>query len=384
MTWTTKQAIDCLDEEESISKDDKELIKKFVHERKAISNLRENTVIKIICLLKMMTKMQAKPWKKFKGRADVVALTTKINESKISIKTRENLRQTFKQFYKWLIKNPHPLEIEDVRTKMEHQDRKLPENMLVESDVLRMVDSEQNLRNKAILMTLWSSGARAAELLGMKVGSVIFDEYGARVMLSGKTGDRYVRVVEAAPYLKEYLLKVHPDKDNIAAPLWVMIFNQGKSYSKIPLTYPGLKRITERTAARCGIQKPTHPHAWRASRATFLAKFLTSSQLKVVFGWTRTAMCDTYISMLNQDVDTELLRINGKVEEKKEESILKPVICPKCKIENRVDSLYCSQCSFPLTDETLKKEYVEREKRDRFMDWLMKQPKVKKMLSEWE
>jgi integrase/recombinase XerD len=380
MTWTVEKAVRVIQGDKELSPGDKKLILKFVKERSAVANLSDNTILKLVYLMKCMTKLHGKGWNKFKGRKDVVELITKINEEDISIKTKENLRQTFKQFYRWFRKNPHPPEIEDVKVSANNHDRKLPENMLEEADIMKMVNSEKHVRNKAILMTLWCSGARAAELLGMKIKDVQFDDNGARVRLSGKTGDRYCRVVECAPYIHEYIDKWHQDKANPEAPLWVMISNNGTNRA---LTYPAFKRVVEDAAHRCNIQKPCHPHAWRASRATYLAKFLTSSQLKVFFGWRKTAMCDVYISMHTKDVDESILKLHGKVEEKNERSQLTPITCPRCKYVNGVDVEFCRQCEFPLTPAAAVKRDEKRILQDAFIrKWMLKDPAFKKKLQK--
>lgn len=105
--------------------------------------------------------------------------------------------------------------------------------------------------------------------------------------------------------------------------------------------------MIKKIARKCRIQKPAHPHAWRSSRATYLAKFLTTSQLKAFFGWRQTAMCDVYISMHSKDVDEAIQRIHGKLEVKEERSRLTPVRCPRCKKLNGAELNYCGVCSYP-------------------------------------
>lgn len=344
MVWTLDKAIHYLQEDSSISKGDKALILKFINERRAVVNLSDRSSLKIVSLLKNLTKLKKKSWSKFQGREDVITFVGTINSSELAPNTKQNYKTMFKQFYRWLVKDPHPIEIEDIKVTVHNANRKLPENMLTEEDVLEMVDACEWLRDRAIIMTLWSTGARASELLGLKIGSVEFDDNGAKIRLSGKTGDRVCRVIEPVPYLKDWI-KNHPLKDDINAPLWTDISYGSRNQ---PLNYYGLQQMIKKIARKCRIQKPAHPHAWRSSRATYLAKFLTTSQLKAFFGWRQTAMCDVYISMHSKDVDEAIQRIHGKLEVKEERSRLTPVRCPRCKKLNGAELNYCGVCSYPL------------------------------------
>jgi site-specific recombinase XerD len=344
MVWTLDKAINYFKDDKLISREDKALVLKFIDERRAVVNLSDRSSLKIISLLKNLTKLKKKPWDEFRGRDDVISFVGSINSSELAPNTKQNYKTMFKQFYRWLVKNPHPIEIEDIKVTVHNANRKLPENMLTEEDIVKMVDACEWLRDKAILMTLWSTGARASELLGMKIGSIEFDDNGAKIRLSGKTGDRVCRVIEPVPYLRDWI-KHHPKKGDINTALWTDISYGSRDE---PLSYYGLQQMIKKIARKCGIQKPSHPHAWRASRATYLAKFLTTSQLKAFFGWKQTAMCDVYISMHSKDVDEAIQRIHGKQEQKAETSSLTPVKCPRCKKLNGAELDYCGVCNYPL------------------------------------
>ena len=49
--------------------------------------------------------------------------------------------------------------------------------------------AEKDPRDKAFIMTLWESGCRVGEILALRIRHVAFDEYGAILRVSGKTGD---------------------------------------------------------------------------------------------------------------------------------------------------------------------------------------------------
>ncbi|NJD52503.1 MAG: hypothetical protein FIB07_06490 [Candidatus Methanoperedens sp.] len=64
------------------------------------------------------------------------------------------------------------------------------------------------------------SGARISELGNLKIKHVKFDQYGAVLMVDGKTGMRRVRIIFSSPYLATWLVN-HPFRDNPEAFVWV-------------------------------------------------------------------------------------------------------------------------------------------------------------------
>jgi integrase len=75
------------------------------------------------------------------------------------------------------------------------------------------------------------SGARPEEVLGLRVRSVSFDEYGAVIVVRGKKGERRVRLVTLASYFAAWL-DIHPRKGDPDERLWVNISstNRGEAF----------------------------------------------------------------------------------------------------------------------------------------------------------
>src|SRR3990170_1809035 len=96
----------------------------------------------------------------------------------------------------------------------------LPEEILTEDDIKKLVESANNLRDKAFILVLYESGCRIGEILSLRIRNVQFDDYGAALIVNGKTGDRRVRIILSAPKLASWI-EYHPLKKNTDAPLWV-------------------------------------------------------------------------------------------------------------------------------------------------------------------
>lgn len=93
------------------------------------------------------------------------------------------------------------------------------EHMLTEEEIKKLIDFAPSVQEKALIATLYESGCRIGELIFLKIGHVKFDDHGAQLFVTGKTGLRRVRVVASVPYLIEWLNK-HPLKDDSEAFFW--------------------------------------------------------------------------------------------------------------------------------------------------------------------
>ena len=56
-----------------------------------------------------------------------------------------------------------------------------------------MLNAARTTRDRTVIAVLYESGTRVSEMCGLAVGDVEFDQYGARIIVDGKTGVRRVR-----------------------------------------------------------------------------------------------------------------------------------------------------------------------------------------------
>jgi integrase len=270
-----------------------------------------------------------------------VILKVKDNK-KWSLRTKDTIIFSAKSFFKWLEKD-----VSWIKRQRGQKSQKLPEDLLTENEVLMLIRASDHLRDKALVSVLYESGVRAGELLNMSIKDVIFDDFGSIIRVSGKTGDRRIRLVFSTSYLKNWIDK-HPLRDDRDSKLWVSISNRGKHE---PLQYQHLSVRLKELATKCDLKKPMNPHHFRHSRASFLAKFLTESQLKVFFGWTQASdMAQIYVHLSGRDVDDALLsKVFGlkKLEERGRSKLIH-TFCLRCKEPNTAEHSICQRCSFPL------------------------------------
>ena len=280
---------------------------------------------------------------------DIMDLVNRIERKPYSEWTKADYRTVTKRFYRWLkgSDTDYPDEVKWIKTSLNVKGGKLPEELWTEDEVRKLIDAADNPRDKAMIFIVYESGCRIGEVSSRQIKHVQFDEYGAKLMVDGKTGMRRVRLVSSVPSLSVWLSH-HPDKDNPEAPLWV---GNGCRNKDKHLKYSAIGTLFKKAALKCGVKKRCNPHLFRHSRATLLAQHLTEAQLKQVFGWTQSSkMASVYVHLSGRDTDDALLQFNGiktgKTEEK--ESVLKPKKCPRCELVNPNMARFCNRCAAPL------------------------------------
>jgi integrase len=252
---------------------------------------------------------------------DLKEIVRQIEESNYSEWTRHDLKVVIRKFAKWLNKG---IDTSFISIKVKNNN-KLPEEILTQEEIERMVSACNNIRDKAIISVIYESGCRIGEFLALKIKDIQFDQYGAVLIIpNGKTGSRRVRIVNSTNLLKSYI-NSHPLKDS-ESWLWITKYNRKSNEKYSLMDGQSIRKLLRNAGRKAGINKKIYPHLLRHSRATHLASFLTEAQMKEFFGWTQSSkMASIYVHLSGRDVDNALLKIYGlkKEELKPEDAILK-------------------------------------------------------------
>ena len=138
--------------------------------------------------------------------------------------------------------------------------------VLSQDEVARLIDSALTPLHRAVLMTLYATGLRRAELTRLKVTDIDTERMVVHV-LGGK--GRKDRDVMLSPKLLEELrqywrgLKHKPRT-------WLFAGGRWHSLTEQPMTDKVVWYACEQAAKRAGIDKPVHPHTLRHCFATHL------------------------------------------------------------------------------------------------------------------
>lgn len=294
--------------------------------------------------------------------------------------TKVSFKVTFRMFYTWAHGGiTVPEEVSWFKVTMKHRRTKLPDELLTEDDVAKLINAEPYARQRAMLAILYESGCRIGEILSLMLKSISFDEYGAQLLVHGKTGYRRVRIIASVPYLVEWM-NIHPHANDPDAPLWCKMRGSGQM-----MNYANVRTLFKRTARRAGVTKKVNPHNFRHSRATALAKHLTEAQMKEYLGWVQASeMAGVYVHLSGRDVDGALLQMYGmKTDSRKDETRLKPRVCQKCHETNGFAAKLCKRCGTELKEnETIITEHISRQDADSLLDKMINDPQFKSMFIE--
>lgn len=174
-----------------------------------------------------------------------------------------------KRFYRYLLRENLVAADPTLNLDSPKLPRALPKT-LTESDVERLldsadIDSPRGLRDRAMLETLYATGLRVSELVGLKLTAVNLNDGVLRVTGKGNK-DRLVPLgEEAVQWLRRYLTDARPPllERNLTDAVFVTARGCG-------MTRQAFWYLIRRRAQAAGITRPLSPHTLRHAFATHL------------------------------------------------------------------------------------------------------------------
>jgi integrase len=345
---------------ESFSDEEKELIRRYERMLEA-RGLNKGRIAKAVFLLREIRKHLQGNFRD----ADVRVIETLAiwinNNPRYGPWTRSDAKGLLKRFYRWLrfgkYEGPYPEEVAGIKAGVKVSELEEPD-VLTTAEVEGMIRIADRPRDKAFIAVAFEGGFRIGEMLRMRVGSVSFDEHGARLLVKkGKTGGRPVRLITSAPVLSRWV-EIHPLREFPEAPLWPSLdHNSGNGKG---LAYQSAREVIVDNAAKAGIRKRTYPHLARHTAATRDAHFLNEAELRIKYGWARgSKIPSTYVHLAGKDVEEKLIAVYAGKASKPLEPEFVALTCPRCNEKNTPGLRYCGKCATPLDRSTLTKSSVE-------------------------
>lgn len=279
---------------------------------------------------------------------DIKDLVVRVQRRDLAESTKCDYREILKRFFKWLNGGDCPKKARWIKTTKKRGNGKLPEHMLTEDDVEKLIGAARNPRNRAMIAVEWETGARPGEFLDMRVGDIEERKHGKKVVVDGKTGPRRLPLVSSVPHLNAWISQ-HPAGGDPRAPLWCRL--DGHPRERIDYDY--FRKLLREIAGRAGVGKPMRPYQFRHSRATYLANWLTEAQMCEYFGWVQGSdRPRTYVHLSGRDIDLAYDRMHGFVPRDEGRPTLSPRECPRCGEMNGARGKFCYRCGLPLDFET--------------------------------
>lgn len=311
--------------------------------------------------------------------------------------TVDTYKKAIRSFWKWMADEETPEAVGWMKVSSGNSNDTLPKDLLTKDDIEAQVDAAKNPRDRALIWLLYESGARIGELIDLTVGDIEDRKHGKKVVIDGKTGARRLPLVESVPHINKWL-NAHPNptKD---APLWCKIQQGGPDDT---LGYRYIRdKILRKTMDEAEIDKPSNPHHYRHSRASYLANHLKEAQLCAWFGWVQGSDVPArYVHLSGRDIDNAYDEIHGLYEPEEEGDEPQVRECGRCQELNEPGAAFCMRCGYALRGESaadfeadvesdVKRDYADTDPEDTTtkakldtIDDLLDDPEVKTALLE--
>ena len=367
-----------LEQDPWIKPENKPLIQRFITYCRT-ENLSVERQLIYLQKLTVLGRLYPAPFEQA-TRESIVDLMDRIKKRGVAEWTYQMYCVTLKKFYRWLRATEEcPPEVKWLKASVRNKTNITADKLLSEKEVLKLAEVAENHRDRAFVLVLYESGCRIGEILSLRMKDLAYDEKGALLSVSGKTGSRRIRIVASCSELMSWI-NVHPESKNQDAPVWIGIGSVGRNE---PLTYYAARKLLQRLAKRAGVKKRVHPHIFRHSRATeLLRKGYSPGKLPVLFGWTPgTKMLSVYSHLDCDDAGEEILRLHGLSTKTKLEPELTARLCSRCKERVSTVSRFCPRCGNPLNMDDLVLD-EKREAADRLLNILLEDSQVRSLVAK--
>lgn len=211
----------------------------------------------------------------------------RLTQDNITVSTINQIISSWKIVYIHLLDKKW----EDFRIVRPRENKVLPE-ILSQSEAISLVNAPSNLKHKAILHLMYSTGIRREELLRL----TIRDIDSARMIINirqgkGKKDRQVVLHSKVLDLLRDYYQKYHPSN--------YLFEGQRKQQ---PYSATSLANILKTSARKVGITKRVSPHILRHCFAThMLERGVNLKVIQQLMGHSSIKTTSIYLSLINID-----------------------------------------------------------------------------------
>ena len=322
-----KRALEKLEKDKNVIAGNKQLILSFLIDCETGKTVKNKSKKKIgvkrcnrlLDLLKLFSNLLDKPFDKLTQEDHEKFILDfendkykKKNGKKFNESTKSYYKKGFRKFGKWMKDRG----INDLDFSFMETYEPIKEvSALTREEIEKIISKTPLLRDQALIMILFDSGARIEEFLNIRLRHLMKreDYYQVRIEYS-KTKPRTVSIPMCTKLLESWLQE-HPDRDNPEAQLF-------------PMSYD-LVRITVKRHAQKALNKNINIHQLRHSSATYYCHKLSSYQLCYRYGWSMGSdQPARYIDRegINEEGTAELVKTDEVLKIKKENQEIKETI----------------------------------------------------------
>jgi integrase/recombinase XerD len=237
------------------------------------------------------------------------------DKKRLAVGTQACRLAAVRKFFSWLAAEQQIAYNPASALQPPKQPQRLPANILTKTEAKRLIESTpairpRDIRDRAILEVLYSTGIRRAELIALTIYDVDFDNATLRVEHGKGNTTRIVPLTETArSALKLYLEEARSvfARETTQTRLFV------SSRSGGPLDDADIVRIVEKAARRAKIKKHITPHTLRHTCATHLLKgHADIRQIQKLLGHRRLSSTEVYTHVEISDLREVISRCHPR------------------------------------------------------------------------
>lgn len=175
---------------------------------------------------------------------------------------------------------------------MPKKDKKLPVVLSID-EVISLLQATKNLKHRAVLAILYSSGLRISEIINLKLSDFDFNRNQLHIQKSKGRKDRYATIAKSVfPLIKNYYNTYKPKTYFIENP-------KGGQYSP-----QSIRSFLKKSLKLAGITKTVTPHTLRHSYAThMLEQGIGIRHIQELLGHSRPETTMIYTQVTRKDLE---------------------------------------------------------------------------------
>ena len=229
---------------------------------------------------------------------------------RLSVGTQANRLAAVRKFFSWLLSEQQIAYNPASTLQLPKQPQRLPRGVLTKTEARRLIEATpttkpRDIRDRAILETLYATGIRRAELIALSIYDA--DLQAATLRIEGKgRRERVVPLTQSAiAALKVYLEEGRAVFAREAGQVRLFVSTRSGG----PLDAADIMRIVAKAAHRAGIRKHVTPHTLRHTCATHLLKGRADiRQIQKLLGHRRLSSTEVYTRVELSDLAEVLAR----------------------------------------------------------------------------
>lgn len=241
---------------------------------------------------------------------------TKEKEGKrLSVGTQANRLAAVRKFFSWLLSEQQIAYNPATSLQLPKQPQRLPRGILTKTEARRLIEATptvkpRDIRDRAILETLYATGIRRAELLALTIYDADLQTATLRIEHGKGNTKRVVPLTQSAiAALKLYLEEARSLFAHEAGQVRLFVSTRSGG----PLDDDDIVRIVAKAANRAQIKKHITPHTLRHTCATHLLKGRADiRQIQKLLGHRRLSSTEVYTRVELTDLHEVIARCHPR------------------------------------------------------------------------